>query len=394
MTEPTPGLPTRPGLPSRLIQLVARFRPDADGVGETALRLADALLQRHGLTSDFLVYNPPRPEPALEIPPGFPHSIERLGSNAGAAFDQAVNRLQASSQQAPVLLLHYASYGYSRHGVAFWLPSALRRFSANGGRVVTLFHELYAGGRFPSKVFFTSELQQWIFRRTLAASDAAFTSSEDFLEAIRRSNSARRPVGLIGICSSAGEPEEPRPLRERSRRLAVFGRFATRKQLYELHLRELEQLARHLGIEEIADIGAVDDARWMEENVLRPLGPLVRSYGTVSVAEASRLLEDCVAGALAYRAKLTGKSSVFAAYQAHAMAIVLFPEAEQGSERSAEGWPLAAEELFAIPATSPQLAERLQVAASLGHAHYQRHRSVRAMAEIVLPALTGDGAQP
>jgi hypothetical protein len=388
MTEPTPGLP------SRLIQLVARFRPDADGVGETALRLADALWQKHGLASDFLVYNPPRPEPALEIPAGFPHSIERLGSNAGATFHQAVNRLQASSPQAPVLLLHYASYGYSRHGVAFWLPPALKRFSAHGGRVVTLFHELYADGRFPSKVFFTSELQQWIFRRTLAASDAAFTSSEDFLDAIRRSNSRRRPVGLIGICSSAGEPEHPRPLRERSRRLAVFGRFATRKQLYELHLRELEQLARHLGIEEIADIGAVDDAKWMEEQVLRPLGPLVRSYGTVSVAEASRLLDDSVAGALAYRAKLTGKSSVFAAYQAHAMAIVLFPEAEQESERSAEGWPLAAEELFSIPAASPQLAERLQTAASLGHAHYQRHRSVRAMAEIVLPALTDGGAQP
>jgi hypothetical protein len=381
------GLEPGSGLPARLIQLVARFRPDADGVGETALRLADALWKDHGIGSDFLVYNPPRPDPALVMPGNSPHTIARLDCGKAAALRSALDRLTAGTDLPPVLVVHYASYGYSRHGTPFWLPAELERFASRGGRVITLFHELYAWRPFPSRTFFTSILQKQIFERTLAATGAVFTSNEKFVEIIGESRRARGPATLIGICSSAGEPENPGPLRLRKQRLTVFGRFETRRQLYALHLTTLEQLARHLGIEEIADIGAIDDEPWMEENVARRVGPLLRKYGTLTVDEVSRLLEDSVAGALAYPYALVGKSSVAAAYQAHAMAILLFPVAANGTQDQPVAWPLNAGELLDLPAQSAALQTRLQQSADAGYEHYRQFRSAHAMAETILPAL-------
>lgn len=386
MTEATPGLP------ARIIQVVPRFRPDADGVGEGALNLANVLQRDHGVGSDFLVFNPPQPEPALEIADDFPHTIERVLGAGAAPFDSALDHLKARSGPAPVMLLHYVPYGYSRQGVPGWLPPAMERFTSRGGRLLTLFHELYADPRFLSRTMFTSWPQRRIFRRLLAASDFVFSASEEFLEMIARRNYRQRPARLIGICSNVGEPENPKPLDQRARRLAVFGRWVTRRRLYANHLRELEQVARHLGIEEIADIGAVEDPGWFGDHVAGPLGPLLRSYGTLPVPDVSRLLEDSFLGALDYPCFLRGKSGIYAAYQAHATPILLFPAPEPPTPRDAGNWPLGAGELLALGAQSPALFERLRESAAAGYGHYQRHRSARSVAETLLPAIRAVGA--
>lgn len=385
-----------PYLPARLMQLVARFRPDVDGVGEFALRLADVLWDDHRLPSDFLVCNPPHPGASLAMPGNFPHTVTHLDGAGSARMAAALDRLAGMSAAPHILLVHYASYGYSRHGTPIWLAKVLERFVRGGGRVLTVFHELWARGRFPSRTFFTSELQRRIFRRVLALSQAAFTSSEEYVAIAQQENPRRRPVTLVGICSNAGEPEYPRPLAQRARRLAVFGRFTTRKRLYALHLATLERLARHLGIEEIADIGEVEDPAWMEKNVFARLGPQIRIYGMLPVDAVSRLLEDSIAGAVSYSHLLLGKSGVVAAYQAHAMAIVLFPESTEtppaerpDAPRDPASWILTAGELLALPAASLQLFDRMQQSASAAHQHYRRFRSAHSIAQTLLPALRG-----
>jgi hypothetical protein len=393
---PRPRLEIKaPGtLPGRLIQMVSRFRPDADGVGEFALRLADILSNEHRIPGDLLVYNPPGPEPELGLSAGVPHAVKNLKAGGGAALNQALDRYAASSASSPVLLLHYVSYGYSPHGTPFWLPEALERFTAGGGRLLTFFHELYALPRFPARTFFTSGLQRRIFRRVLAASEVAFTSNEEFMAAAQRDNRRNRPIGLVGICSTAGEPENPQPLAQRARRLAVFGRFLSRRRLYSNQLDGLERIARHLEIEEIADIGAIDDRAWMDENVLRPMGRLVHPYGTLSLEAASRLLEDSLVGALDYSYGLRGKSGIFAAYQAHATPILLFPEKDGREQPPPGGWTLGADDLLALPPGRDAQLDRLQRAADEGRADYLRHRSARAMAEKVLSVLQAGARTP
>ncbi len=378
--------------PARLIQLVPRFRPDVDGVGEAALNLADALLREHGIRTSFLVYNPPKLEPTLEIAEDFPYTLERVSGPGASGFNSALDHIAASASTAPVLLLHYVPYGFSTQGTPTWLSGCLERFRSRGGRLITIFHELYALPRLLSRTVFSSWLQRKIFQKVLATSEFAFTSSEEFLSLIEKQNRSGRPARLIGICSNAGEPEDPRPLDRRKRRLSIFGRFVTRKNLYANHLDSLERVARHLGIEEIADIGPVEDPAWIEEHVASRLGPSLKSYGTLGVAAASRLLEDSIAGALAYPYYLRGKSGIFAAYQAHAMAILLFPLPGVAESREPGSWSLSAEELLAIPTQSFALNSRLQEAASAGHEHYLQNRSSRAMAEAVLPALRAVGA--
>jgi hypothetical protein len=376
-----------PCLPARIIQVVPRFRPDADGIGETALNLADALLRDHGVHSDIAVYHPPQPAPALTIPDGFTHRVERVAGAGEAAFNAALNRLGAGFGAPSIMLLHYVPYGFSANGTPTWLPAALEHFVDGGGRVLTLFHELFAAPRLGTRTMLTSWLQRRIFRRVLAFSEFAFSTSEDFLEVIARNNEGRRPARLIGMCSTVGEPENPKPLSRRARRIAVFGRFASRKILYSSHLAMLNQLARHLGVEEIADIGPVEDPAWLEKEVMPTLGSPLRTYGTLDAADVSRLLGDSVAGALAYPNFLIGKSGICAAYQAHATAIVLFPVAGVQETCKHPNWPLRAGDLLSLPAETPALLERMQETATGGHRDYVRHRSVRAMCGVLFPAL-------
>jgi hypothetical protein len=386
MTETITPSASKARVPQRLIQLVPRFRPDADGVGECALTFGDALFKSHGIRSDFIAYNSPKPNSTLDMPNPLAHTLQRLGGGEAGPLNRALDALIANSSEPPVLILHYVSYGYSPSGIPWWLPGSLERFLGKGGRLVGLFHELFATGSFPSRTFFTSWLQRRIFRRLLAHSEAAFTSNEEFLASIERENKWHRPVNLIGICSNVGEPERPGPLALRRRRLAVFGQFFGRKSLYSLYLPVLRSVANHLGIEEIADIGPVDDPDWMRKHVYRGLGSLVHSYGTQTAAATSMLLEDSILGVVAYRYAMRWKSGIIAAYQAHAMPVLLFPNRDEvePEPRQPGDWCLSADQLFAL---APGSLVEMQSAATAGYQNYQRFRSSRLMVETILPAL-------
>jgi hypothetical protein len=104
------------------------------------------------------------------------------------------------------------------------------------------------------------------------------------------------------------------------------------------------------------------------------------------------LLEDSLLGALDYPCFLRGKSGIYAAYQAHATPILLFPAPESPTPRDTGNWPLDAGELLALGAQSPALFERLRESAAAGYGHYQRHRSARSVAETLLPAIRAVGA--
>ena len=379
-----------------LLQLVPRFRPDIDGLGDFSLYLGDALWKHSGLSSSYVVWRQPRValEPAPFSSINLPHSIIRLPKTSPRALRAALNT--ATEQGAmPVLLLHYTSYAFSKEGVAWWLPGVLRAFVARGGRVVSFFHELYATGRFPRKIWLTSGLQKRIFREILALSTAGITSSEDYLERMRAENSTGRPLILAGIGSNVGELDSPPPLAARARRLAIFGVYTSRQTLYEQHMPLLRRLVDHLGVTEVADIGTAGEDRQLLNWVKDQFGSKFHVYGALPATEVSRLLADSSVGVVNYDYHLRSKSGIVAAYQSHAVPTVIFTPIQHLRPTQFADDALTAEELMGLGGEAPPGAQGqsavlnsaalLNAAGPAGFAYYQRNRSYASILRQILP---------
>ncbi|HSG40281.1 MAG TPA: glycosyltransferase family 1 protein, partial [Thermoanaerobaculia bacterium] len=125
----------------RIVQVVPRLPPPAEGVGSYALELARALAERHGTETLF--------HAASAHPP----------SHRAGALEEALEEARPSA-----VLLHYVNYGYQQRGCPVWLLHTLRRWrrGGTGRRLVTVFHEVYATGPPWRSSFWTMPLQRGI----------------------------------------------------------------------------------------------------------------------------------------------------------------------------------------------------------------------------------------
>ena len=106
----------------------------------------------------------------------------------------------------PALLLHYVNYGYNPHGVPVWLPSVLRRLqNACGGRLVTVFHELYAAGSWRQSAFWLRPVQMHIARKVARLSAISIVSNE-IQQAQLEQLAPGANVVLQPVASNFGEP--------------------------------------------------------------------------------------------------------------------------------------------------------------------------------------------
>lgn len=376
-------------LPRRLIQIVPRFRPDADGLGEFALCLGDALWRQCAVPSDFVVWSPPRPVPELPILSGdqFPHRVYPSLQRHRERFRDAL-RQAGSQSEKPVALLHYTSYAFSSQGIAWWLPRLLREFVHEGGRIVTFFHELYAVGKFPNKTWLSSGLQRHIFREVLALSSAAISSNDLYMRQMAEDNRNRRPLAFAGICSNVGEAQTLPPLSGRIPRLAVFGLAPSRRRLYEQHLSVLVQLAQHLRVEEVADIGSEGEWPQLREEISARLGEAgvrFKVHGPLPATEVGDLLSHSLAGAVNYSSGMHLKSGIVGAYQAYALPVILFrPVADRESSAKPDPTYLTPQALLAQRTDMEQM---LNAAGRAGFEFYREHRSYDAILRQVLPWL-------
>jgi hypothetical protein len=263
----------------RLLQLVPRIPPPADGVGATAVALARAL------------------------------GIEGLPSEI------AVPAVEASRWQklAPdIVLLHYVNYGYDREGCPDWLVNEVETW-LRGDPARTLwvyFHEVYASGPPWRRAFWQSRQQQRLAARLAKSSSLSLTSLSLYRDLIVGLG-GRVEVVVRPIVSNVGEPLDPTPFSGRAPILVVFGSATVRARAYGPFRNALENACAALRIEEVLDIGNGDVAP--TACGARP----VRARGELPPDQVSQLLSTARAGFLAYPLDFLGKSSVFAAYAAH-----------------------------------------------------------------------------
>ncbi len=264
----------------RLIQIVPRLPRPADGVGSHAEVLAGALSARYGIETRFVT---------------------------GADFE--------AEENGPVLL-HYVNYGYHRRGCPTGLVAGLARWrQSGGGRLITLFHEVWATGPPWRSSFWLAPLQQRLAAALVRLSTAMVTSLDLYGRMVHRW-AGGRPVRVMPVFSTVGEPAAVPPFGKRARRMVVFGGAGVRSRTWQEEGSALAAACRELEIEEILDVGPPAGAP-------ERIGGLpVRALGVLPAAEVGSLLLGSRAGFLSYPPPFLPKSTIFAAYCAHGVAPV------------------------------------------------------------------------
>jgi len=284
----------------RVLQIVPYLPPPFEGVGTYAATLAGALAERFGVETRFVVGDPAW------------SGGEQNGSRPVTARTAA--GLAAGLGSETAVLLHYANYGYQSRGCPVWLVEGLTRWrlGADGRRLVTLFHEVWASGPPWRSSFWLQPLQRRLAAAVARVSGAAITSLDRYGEVIRPWREDHE-VMVTPVFSTIGEPEAVSALAQRTRRIVVFGGAGVRRRAYSRFLPDLAKAARMLEVEEICDVGTLIDLPPLAGDV--PVRPL----GVLSSDEVSELLLGSVAGFLAYPPDFLPKSTVFAAYCAHGL---------------------------------------------------------------------------
>jgi hypothetical protein len=275
----------------RILQIVPHLPPPYEGVGTYAVALAGAL----GGEARFLVGDPA-------------WTGERYGARAIPARTAAdlLAALEETGEEGTVLL-HYANYGYQRRGDPAWLVEGLTRWH---GRLVTLFHEVWASGPPWRSSFWLRPAQRRLAARLARRSEGLATTLEVYAGMLRPW-SAGREIAVLPVFSTVGEPAAVPAFGDRARRIVVFGGAGVRGRAYGRFLPALARAAREIAAEEIWDVGPPLPLPAAAGGI--PIRPL----GVLPAGEVSGILLGAAAGFLAYPPAFLPKSTIFAAYCAH-----------------------------------------------------------------------------
>ncbi len=307
----------------KVISIVPRLPPAIDGVGDSALSLANSLHEEFGVLTHFVVCDPSwTGEPQINQ---FP--IHVLKQRTPIELKQT---LQSISQDSSTVLLHLSGYGYARWAVCDWLVEGLQAWkrSQPHNQLVTMFHELYNVMGWPwQHNFWVAHSQKRIARQLATLTDRCITNCQAYaLDLTVLSQGKHRNVPFFPVVSNVGEPIAVKPLHDRAPHLVVFGQTGSRMMLYRRSMTQIEHLCDQLNINQIIDIGNPTGLN---------LGQLthipIRETGRLSAPEISRILGDSMFGCLEYDIPRLGKSSIFAAYAAHGVVPIVQPTKSQSA---------------------------------------------------------------
>lgn len=250
----------------RIVQIVPRFPPVIDGVGDFARELGTQLQERYGTSTVFL--NADRNQTAG-------CEAVMLQEQTALALSGALRALNAHR-----ILLHYSGYGYHQHGMPSWLVNGLDCFLGNSKvRLSVFFHEVWSAGPFWTRSFYAGFAQKRLAFRLRDLANVALTSTP----AMRRLLSGDRAAVLRPISSSVSEPDffEQSPSAQRAT-LVIFGQEHSRSRTLKHHDKLIRTMTAAGLLESLFLVGK--DARQSE--VERFAGKATASR-TIAVANAA-----------------------------------------------------------------------------------------------------------
>lgn len=360
----------------QITSIVPRLSPAIDGVGDYALNLARKLRQCSSIETHFIVGDPKwNGESDVE---GFP--VSQVSNRSSGDF---LPLLQESSKDTGRILLHYVPHGYAKKACPLWMINALKawKYGNNHGRLVTMFHELYAFGlpvlntgvqleRSGIRIvvnsdFWLAPVQKNLTSRLACLSDICLTSRQGYADILLRLTKNQQPISVLSIPSNIGEPEDVLPLSKRHRQLVIMGQQKNRLRVYEKSQTELKHVCEALKIERIIDIGPSIELKYHLLNDV----PIVE-LGRQPAGKISEILSSSIAGFLSYSSSFLAKSGIFAAYCSHGV----LPINHKGNDLVIDG--LMTGKHYWVPscqATALDSAAEFQVIASNAYQWYKSH---------------------
>ena len=346
-----------------------------DGVGDYALTLAGDLRSLAGWETVFL-----SAEPAAE-------TNMADGFRVCSPLRTFARELQTAEQRR--LVLHYVNYGYARRGTPLWLPGTLRRIKG-GGKLLTVFHELYASGSIRQSAFWLQPVQKRIVRLLADISEAAIVSNGLARRQLERLAPSLR-IYLQPMISNFGEPQlsaDDFERRDPTRWVICGG-----TELVERSVHSFVRIAGHIPKEYFPKNLSVFGGR---ENPL--VAALLENehrfessyHPNISRDEASRILSGCAFGWIDYFARahvpidLILKSTAFAACCAHGVLPVMLEA--KGTIEDFPGTFCVGESGSHLPTWS----DRAKVAEAVYQWYQQRASSLK-LAAVVNAALADFG---
>jgi hypothetical protein len=346
---------------STLLQIVPRVPGGIDGVGDYSLTVAEKLRAKFRCDTLFATFKTSSGENAagFEVVP-----LESLISDAARKYEHT--------------LLHYVNYGFQKRGVPFRLLSILRELRRqHHGKLITIFHELYASGRPWSSAFWLQSLQIQLAKSVGRLSDACIVSSDNFLSEVKRLVPTA-PVELHPVPSGLGEPSlSPNQIADRDpHRWAIVGGTGLAERSLRSFRQLLGRIPESIAPRKLLVLGGIDNLS--TRSLLGDLTLESDYRPRIPAADASEILRTCSFAWFNYfhrpdvETSVILKSSAFAAACAHAV-IPVFPH--RGSAVSLDGDRLPGP--FFIESDRceiPDAQVRPQIAADI-YAWYQRHAS-------------------
>jgi hypothetical protein len=344
---------------STLLQIVPRVPGGLDGVGDYALTIAEKLRTKFRCTTFFATFKTSSAENA-----------------AGFEVLPLDGLLDDASRKCDHILLHYVNYGFQKRGVPFRLLSILHELRRrHHGKLVTIFHELYASGLPWTSAFWLQPLQIHLAKSVGRLSDACVASSDNFRRELQRMV-PNAYVELHPVPSGLGEPSlSPNQIADRDPHCwAIIGGTGLAERSLRSFRQLLARIPDSIAPRKLFVLGGAENQA--TRSLLGDLAVDSDYRPRIAAADASEILNTCSFAWFNYfhrpdvETSVILKSSAFAAACAHGV-IPVFPH--RGSAISLDG-DLLPGPFFVEPdrCEIPDTQARPQIAADI-YAWYQRH---------------------
>jgi hypothetical protein len=357
---------------SAILQIVPRVPGGIDGVGDYALTLAANLRDKFGCATVFA-------------------TSDVSSSTIVRNFEvRPLYRVQDQVGEFDHILLHYVNYGYQKRGVPFGLLSILRRIRRHHrGKLLTVFHELYASGPPSSSAFWLQPLQIHLTKSVARLSDECIVSSENFSRELQRL-APRARIHLHPTPSGLEEPSlSPTQIGSRGpHRWVIVGGTVLAERSLRSFVRVIQWIPEPIAPRTLFVLGGNENPA--SRSLLAELAIESDYRPRIASTDASEILRTCSFTWFNYfhrpdiETSVVLKSSAFAAACAHAV-IPIFPH--RAAPISIDGDHLPGP--FFIETEDrkvPELEELPRIAADV-YNWYQRHASSERLAQGIAHAL-------